>query len=309
MSIPNYQSIMLPLLQFAGDGQEHRSRDCVAALAKHFNLTQEEISKLLPSGQDYVFGNRWGWARTYLKKAGLIQYTSWGKFKITSDGLSLLSEHPQKIDVALLKRYPAFLEFWNGPSKPEDGQPTAATTESNVAEETPEELIASAHEKLRKQIQSELLSKVMSCSPGYFEWLVVRLLTAMGYGGSMTDAGSALGQSGDGGIDGEIKEDKLGLDRIYIQAKRWESNSVGAAEVRDFIGALAGKRARKGVLITTSSFSKHAIDCAANLERTVILIDGERLTELMFEYGLGVTTESTYHVKRIENDFFDEEEV
>jgi restriction system protein len=309
MPIPDYQSIMLPLLQFASDGAEHRSRDGITALAQHFNLTPEEVAMLLPSGQDYLFGNRWGWARTYLKKAGLIAYPSRGKFQITSEGRALLKEQPAKIDVAVLKRYPDFLEFWNGPVKDGAGQATVISTESPVVEQTPEELIASAHDKLRKQIQSELLSKVMSCSPAYFERLVVRLLTVMGYGGSLADAGSALGRSGDGGIDGEIKEDKLGLDRIYIQAKRWGSTTVGSPEVRDFIGALAGKKARKGVLITTSKFSRDAIASASNLEKNVILVDGDRLSELMFEYGLGVTTESTYHVKRIENDFFDEDEV
>jgi restriction system protein len=309
MPIPDYQSIMLPLLQFAADGEEHRSRDGITALAQHFNLTPEEVATLLPSGQDYLFGNRWGWARTYLKKAGLISYPSRGKFQITNEGQILLTEQPAKIDVALLKRYPGFLEFWNGAEKEGAAQTPVSAMESQVVEQTPEELIASAHEKLRKQIQSELLSKVMSCSPSYFERLVVRLLTVMGYGGSLADAGSALGRTGDGGIDGEIKEDKLGLDRIYIQAKRWGTNNVGSPEVRDFIGALAGKRARKGVLITTSKFSKDAINCAANLEKNVILVDGDRLSELMFEYGLGVTTESTYHVKRIESDFFDEDEV
>jgi restriction system protein len=309
MPIPDYQSIMLPLLQFVADGEERRSRDSVAALAQHFNLTQAEIDTLLPSGQDYLFGNRLGWARTYLKKAGLIEYPSRGKFRITDEGRAVLKEMPAKIDVALLKRYPKFFDFWNGtPVEGTVANPVVAT-ESQAVEETPEELIASAHEKLRKQIQSELLSKVMSCSPAYFERLVVRLLTVMGYGGSLADAGSALGRTGDGGIDGEIKEDKLGLDRIYIQAKRWASNNVGSPEVRDFIGALAGKRARKGVLITTSKFSKDAIACASGLEKNVILVDGDRLSELMFEYGLGVTTESTYHVKRIENDFFDEDEV
>jgi restriction system protein len=221
----------------------------------------------------------------------------------------LLKEQPAKIDVALLKRYPAFLEFWNGTEKTDAAQSPPASSEAQIAEQTPEELIASAHEKLRKQVQYELLAKVMSCSPAYFERLVVRLLTVMGYGGSLADAGSALGRTGDGGIDGEIKEDKLGLDRIYIQAKRWGSNTVGSSEVREFIGALAVKKARKGVLITTSKFSRDAIVCASNLEKNVILVDGDQLSALMFEYGLGVTMENTYHVKRIENDFFDEDEV
>lgn len=309
MAIPDYQSIMLPLLELAGDGQEHRSRDAILALGEHFHLTPEEMTVLLPSGQDYLFANRWGWARTYLKKAGLIQYPVRGKFQITDTGRTLLKEQPAKIDVALLKGYPAFLEFWNGTEKADTVPAAPASAEAQIAEQTPEELIASAHEQLRKQIQSELLAKVMSCSPAYFERLVVRLLTVMGYGGSLADAGSAIGRTGDGGIDGEIKEDKLGLDRIYIQAKRWGTNTVSSSDVREFIGALAMKKARKGVLITTSKFTKDAIACASNLEKNVILVDGDRLSELMFEYGLGVTTESTYQVKRIEHDFFDEDEM
>jgi restriction system protein len=295
---------MLPLLECAADGVEHRSRDVMTAVAQHFQLTAEELAMLLPSGQDYLFANRWGWARTYLKKAGLITYPGHGKLQITNEGSALLKVHPNQIDVALLKRYPSFREFFNLPAREEIPQVQAA----DLLEQTPEELISSTHQKLRNQIQSELLSRLKSCSPAYFEKFVVRLLTTMGYGGSLIDAGKAMGRTGDGGIDGEIKEDKLGLDRIYIQAKRWNSNSVGSPEVRDFIGALASKRARKGVLITTSKFSKDAIVCAANLEKNVILVDGEALSELMFEYGLGVTTESTYHVKRVENDFFDEDE-
>lgn len=308
MAIPDFQSIMLPLLQIASDGQDHRSRDAVNALAEHFALTEKELAELVPSGQDYLFANRWGWARTYLKKAGLLEYPSRGLFRITTAGKSLLMENPPAINIALLKRYPEFNEFWNGPLQSENKQTASAEAALQASGETPEELLSSAHEKLRKQVQSELLAKVKSCSPAYFERLVVRLLIAMGYGGSIADAGSAIGQSGDGGVDGEIKEDKLGLDRIYIQAKRWGSVNVGSSEVRDFVGALAGKRSRKGVLITTSGFSNDAKEYVTRLvEKSVILVDGERLTELMFDYGLGVVTESTYHVKRVEADFFDEE--
>lgn len=305
MPIPDYQSIMLPILQLASDGVEHRTRDAIATVAKTMNVTEEELSKLNPSGSDYVFGNRFGWARTYLKKAGLIHYTGWGRFQITEAGKSLLGKNPVKIDLAILKQYPEFLEFYGG-TKSEEGPSVEDETE---ADETPEELIASSHATLRKLVQAELLSKIIAGTPKFFERLVVTLLTTMGYGGSLADAGQALGRPHDGGIDGVIKEDKLGLDLIYIQAKKWKDTTVGSNEVQSFVGALAGVKARRGVFITTSKFSKEAIAYTASLENRVILIDGERLTELMFEYGLGVSTLNSYVVKRVDNDFFDEDEV
>jgi restriction system protein len=271
-------------------------------------LTEEELHELTPSGQDYVFANRYGWARTYLKKAGLIRYTAWGKFQITDAGRALLDEKLSKIDLAILKRYPEFLEFYGG-AKPVDDRTTGAEVEQKISDETPEELISSAHAKLRQLVQSELLDKIISGTPKSFERLVVSLLTTMGYGGSLADAGKALGRPHDGGIDGVIKEDKLGLDLIYIQAKKWRDTTVGSVEVQSFVGALAGVKARKGVFITTSKFSRDAIAYAAALENKVILIDGDRLTELMFEYGLGVSTLNTYNVKRVDNDFFDEDEL
>jgi restriction system protein len=308
MPIPDYQSIMLPILQLASDGEEHRTRDAIATVARTFNLTEEELGRLNPSGSDYVFGNRFGWARTYLKKAGLIHYTAWGKFQITEAGRALLNERPSKIDLAILKRYPEFLEFYGG-AKSEEDRPAVAEVEPKLSDETPEELIASSHVKLRKLVQSELLSKIVSGSPESFERLVVTLLTTIGYGGSLADAGKAIGRSHDGGIDGVIKEDKLGLDLIYVQAKKWGDATVGAPDVQRFVGALAGKKARRGVFITTSKFSREAIAYAASLENNVILVDGDRLTELMFEYGLGVSTVNAYEVKRVDNDFFDEDEV
>jgi restriction system protein len=307
MPIPDYQSIMLPLLRLAADGEEHRTRDAIPQMAKEFQLTEGELAELTPSGQDYVFNNRYGWARTYLKKAGLIHYTGWGRFQITNAGRSLLDEQPEKIDLAILKRYPEFLEFYGGARSPED-QSSVADIEPKLADETPEELIASAHAKLRKLVQSELLERIVSGSSKSFERLVVTLLTTMGYGGSTADAGKALGRPHDGGIDGVIKEDKLGLDLIYIQAKKWRDTTVGSVEVQSFVGALAGVKARKGVFITTSKFSREAETYAAALENKVILIDGERLTELMFEYSLGVSTVHTYEVKRVEMDFFEEDE-
>lgn len=305
MPIPDYQSIMLPILQLASDGEEHRTRDAIASVAKVFGLTDEELGQLNPSGSDYVFGNRFGWARTYLKKAGLIQYTAWGKFRITDAGKALLTTSPQKIDLTTLKQYPEFLGFYGG-SRP--GESASAASDIEV-EETPEELIASSRGTLRKLVQAELLAKIAASTPKFFERLVVSLLTTMGYGGSLADAGQALGRPHDGGIDGVIKEDKLGLDLLYIQAKRWKDTTVGSSDVQSFVGALAGVKARRGVFITTSKFSKEAIAYAASLENRVILIDGERLTELMFEYSLGVSTLNTYSVKRVDNDFFDEDEV
>ena len=306
MPIPNYQSIMLPILQLASDGVEHRTRDAIAAVAKTMNVTEEELSKLTPSGSDYVFGNRFGWARTYLKKAGLIHYTGLGRFQITEAGKSLLRENPEKIDLALLKRYPEFLEFYGGTKSEEK-----TSVEDEIgADETPEELIASSHAAMRKRVQDELLTKIIAGTPKFFERLVVKLLIEMKYGGPLEDAGLTLGRPHDGGIDGVIKEDKLGLDLIYIQAKKWEDTTVSSNEVRSFVGALAGVKARKGVFITTSKFSKEAITFANSLENyRVILIDGERLTKLMFEYGLGVSTSDSYEVKRVDSAFFDEDEV
>ena len=308
MPIPDYQSIMLPLLQLASDGAEHRTRDAIGQLAQVFQVTEEELGELTPSGKDYVFGNRYGWARTYLKKAGLIQYTGWGRFQITNAGRALLDEKPGKINLTILKRYPEFLEFYGG-TKSTDDETSIVEVEPKLADETPEELIASAHGKLRKVVQSELLDKIISGTPKSFEHLVVTLLTTMGYGGSLADAGNALGRPHDGGIDGVIKEDKLGLDLIYIQAKKWRDTTVGSVEVQSFVGALAGVKARKGVFITTSKFSREAKAYAEGLENKVILIDGNRLTELMFEYGLGVSTLHTYEVKRVDTDFFDADEL
>jgi restriction system protein len=307
MPIPDYQSIMLPILRLASDGLEHRTRDAIAVIGKELQLTDEELVQLTAGGQDYLFGNRFGWARTYLKKAGLIHYTGWGKFQITDAGRALLQRNLEKVDLAILKSYPEFLEFYNG-TKADEERPTVTEVEPAPSDETPEELIASAHTKLRQRVQADLLEKILAGTPESFEQLVISLLIKMGYGGPLTDSGQRLGRSHDGGIDGVIKEDKLGLDRIYIQAKKWRgTNAVGSVEVQSFVGALAGKRARRGVFITTSRFTREAINYAEQLEDRVILVDGDRLTELMFEYGLGVSTVNTYEVKRVDNDFFDDE--
>lgn len=308
MAIPDYQSVMLPLLKVAADGQEHRMRDAINGLASQFKLTEQERKELLPSGVDRIFDNRIGWARTYLKKAGLIDYPKRGYFKATGRGLKLLSQDIPRIDVAFLKRYPEFLEFYPAKRPATAAGGTAESESPEVSSVTPEEALSAGYLKLRKQIESDLLDRVKACAPDFFERLVVILLTTMGYGGSLADAGRAIGKTGDGGVDGVIKEDKLGLDVLYIQAKRWDNTTVGSPEIQKFVGALHGRKARKGIFITSSTFSKAAIEYAAGLETKVILIDGAHLAELMFDSGVGVTTVNSYAVKRIDSDFFSEED-
>jgi restriction system protein len=304
MAIPDYQSVMLPLLTLVSDGKEHQIREAVNALADRFKLTKTERKDVLPSGIGGIFENRVGWARTYLKKAGLLTYPKRSHFQITERGRSVLGENPKRIDVKFLRQFPEFMEFQN--AKKLDGEEGAAETHEESSD-TPEELLASGYLKLRKQLESDLLARVKSCTPEFFERLVVRLLTTMGYGGSLADAGKAIGKTGDGGVDGVIKEDKLGLDLLFIQAKKWDNSSVGRPEIQKFVGALYGRKAKKGIFITTSTFSRDARDYADGLDSKVVLIDGTQLTELMFDFGVGVSTANSYAVKRIDSDFFDEE--
>lgn len=311
MPIPDYQTLMLPLLEFAADGEEHHIREATQALAGRFHVSEEERKELLPSGIQYIFDNRVGWARTYLKKADLIKYTKRGYFQITDRGRDVLSKRPSRIDIAFLRQYPEFIEFQR-PRKGAEGNVAvedANRTSNGDTSLTPEDALADGYSNLRKQVEADVLDKVKASSPEFFERLVVRLLTSIGYGGSLADAGKAIGRSGDGGIDGVIKEDKLGLDFIYIQAKRWGNTTVGRPEIQKFVGALAGQKARRGVFITTSTFSQDALDYAKSLESKVVLIDGQQLAELMFEYGVGVSTVNSYAVKKIDSDFFEEDEV
>jgi restriction system protein len=303
MPIPDYQSCMLPLLEFAADGKEHATHEGVEALARHFNLTEEEQKRLLPSGTQSVLANRVGWGRTYLKKAGLLEYPKRGQFKITNRGLDVLAQKPAQITPALLKQFPEFLEF----EALSRGSQSAEAKPQEEEVRTPEERIEAAYSQIRTELASELLAKVKSVSPAFFERLVVDLLVKMGYGGSRSDAGRAIGKSGDGGIDGIINEDRLGLDVVYIQAKRWNDNAVSRPEIQKFVGALTGHRARKGVFITTSTFTKEAQAFATNNEFKVILIDGQMLSELMIDYGVGVTRQAVYELKRIDSDYFTEE--
>lgn len=300
MPIPDYQSIMLPLLKLTADGKEYKVSDLTDVLASEFKLTDEDRKELLPSGQTFVFGSRVGWARTYLKKAGLLDSHRRATIQITPRGSAVLKKHPAKIDVKLLRQFPEFLEFQNA-KKEESNTATEISTS-----QTPEEALEIAYQSIRKSLAQELRKKVIEQSPAYFEKLVVELLVRMGYGGSIKDAGRATRLTNDEGIDGIIKEDKLGLDFIYIQAKRWDNQSVGRPDIQSFVGALDGQRANKGIFITTSRFAESAKEFVKNITKKVILIDGEQLADLMIEYGLGVSTSAVYEVKKLDNDYFGE---
>ena len=302
MAIPDYQTIMLPLLQFASDGKEHSLRDAIDSLATEFKLSDDEKKELLPSGQQEVFNNRVGWARTYLKKAGLIETTRRGHFQITSRGKEVLAGKPKRIDVHFLEQFEEFQQFRALRHTPA----TDTTTEVEELTTTPEESLETAYKRLRDTLAVELLQQLKLSSPSLFEKIVVELLVKMGYGGSRQDAGRAIGKSGDEGIDGIIKEDRLGLDIIYIQAKRWE-NTVGRPEVQKFAGALQGQRARKGIMITTSSFTQEAQEYASRIDSKIVLIDGERLSQLMIDNNLGVSPMASYEIKKLDSDYFTEE--
>lgn len=302
MPIPDYQTIMLPLLKAAQDGAEHTMRSTVERLAVEFRLSQEEQTELLPSGQQAIFTNRVAWARFYLKKAGLIDSPRRGSLKITERGLSVLKNPPITIDNKFLDQYQEFKDFRESSKSPQ-AEGTDTSTEEEL--QTPEENLEQAHQRIRSELAQEILQKILGCSPAFFEYLVVELLVKMGYGGSRKDAGERVGQSGDGGIDGIIKEDRLGLDTIYIQAKRWQG-TVGRPEIQKFVGALSGQRAKKGVFISTSRFTAEATEYVSLIETKVVLIDGEKLASLMMDFDVGVSTQATYVIKKIDSDYFEE---
>ena len=302
MAIPDYQSIMLPLLKVASDGQVRSTRETIERLADGFRLNDHDRKELLPSGQQAIFDNRVGWARTYLTKAGLLESPRRGIFKITKRGLEVLQQNPEKITNSFLSQFPEFIEF-RARKKRDDG---SGGTGENGEEPTPEETIEIAYQGIRDELSRELLNQIMSCSAAFFEKMVVELLVKMGYGGSRKDAGQAIGRVGDEGIDGIIKEDRLGLDVVYLQAKKWDS-TVGRPEIQKFVGALHGKRAKKGVFITTGRFSDDAISYVNDIEPKVILIDGRTLANYMIDLNLGTSTTANYEIKRIDTDYFGEE--
>ena len=307
MAIPTYEAFMAPLLSWASDREEKSVRDAYEAMAVHFDLTEEEKGELLPSGRQRTHHNRVGWAKTYLVKAMLLESTRRGHFRITERGMDVVKHHVTEINTEYLKRFDAFVDFQNAHLPDVE---VAATQDTGTAvgasdNATPEEALEATYQRLRRDIADELLSTVKSCSPAFFERLVVDLLVNMGYGGSRKEAGRAVGKSSDGGIDGIIQEDRLGLDNIYIQAKRWEG-SVGRPEIQKFVDALHGLRARKGVFITTSRFTQDAMDFASHIDSKVILIDGLRLAEYMMDHGVGVSNQATYVVQKVDFDFFEE---
>jgi len=302
MSIPDYQTIMLPLLKYIEDGKVYTVRDAVEHISSLFNLTEQEKKELLPSGQQYIIDNRVGWAKTYLKKAGLVESPQRSYMKITKLGLDALKKKPTEINVKYLEKFPMFLEF-----RSKAIETSTSDDQENLEKlQTPQEHMEFGYQKIKKDLSQEILSHIKKSSPKFFEKLVVELLISMGYGGSRIDAGQAIGQSGDGGIDGIIKEDKLGLDIIYLQAKRWE-NVVGSKEIRNFVGSLVGQKSNKGVFITTSNYTKDALEYVKTITHKVILIDGEVLSQLMIDNNIGVSKVISYEIKKLDSDYFNEE--
>jgi restriction system protein len=293
---------MLPLLELLQDGQPRQVGQIYSALADRFHLTTEERVEVLPSGLQSRFENRVGWACTYLKKAKLAVSPKRGTYEIAARGKEVLAQRPTRIDLRFLDQYEEVREFRKSSQATEDKE-----QKTEVSTQTPEEILEVGYQTLRASLAQEMLDRIRQASPAFFEKLVIELLLKMGYGGSKQDAGSAIGRSGDGGIDGIIKEDKLGLDVIYVQAKRWGSTTVGRPDVQAFAGSLEGFRARKGVFITTSQFSGEAGQYVTHIEKKIVLIDGHQLSELMIDHGLGVTTVVTYEVRRVDTDYFSEE--
>jgi restriction system protein len=313
MPIPDYQTLMLPLLQRAGK-KDIRIPEVEGEIAQEFGLTPEERDQLLPSGRQKVLHNRLHWAKFYLNKAGLVASVG-RRFVATDAGRQLLSRKPPRINNELLLEYPSFQEFYRGGGAGGNSEAEGTTHSESApsapalaAATTPEEQIEAANLAVQSALKAELLHRILQNSPSFFEQVIVDLLVAMGYGGSHKNAASQLGSSGDGGVDGVINEDRLGLDRVYVQAKRFKDGTVGRPDVQAFVGSLVGLGAAKGVFVTTSKFSQQALDFAKHLTQRIILIDGDRLADLMIEHDVGVRLSRAIQFKRIDEDFFAEEE-
>ena len=305
--IPDYQSLMLPLLQSISDQKEYKSNQIEDILGQKLDISESERKQLLSSGRQPLFTNRISWAKIYLKKAGLIGQPTKGTFKITEEGLKTLRSNPERIDNNYLKQFESFNDFINQSKSGKSTLDTNVRMIEKPIEITPEESLEKAYDELRTNLSNEILTKLYDVSPAFFEKLVVELIVAMGYGGTIQDAGKAIGRSGDEGIDGTIKEDKLGLDIIYIQAKRWKKgNVIGRPEIQKFVGALAGQGAKKGIFITTSSFTKEASDYTPKNETKIVLIDGIQLTQLMIDYNIGCSLHQVYEVKKMDGDYFED---
>lgn len=281
------------------NGQPLTIKAVVEKLAETMGLSDDDRSELLPSGRQFRFTNRVSWAASHLRAAQLLESVGRGLVQITDRGRKLLSTNPTTITLRTLDEFPEHREF-----RGEGSDQSKPGSEEVV--ETPEEAIETSYKALRAEIVEEVLNRLKSCSPAFFEQIVVQLVVRLGYGGSLKDAGQAVGKSHDGGIDGVIKQDKLGLDVVYLQAKRWE-NTVGRREVQQFAGALAGQQANRGVFITTSDFSSEAVAYAKQVATKIVLINGRQLAEYMFDHDLGVNTTLTLSLKKIDSDFFEEE--
>lgn len=304
MPVPDFQTMMSPFLEILGDGNEHSYREIAISMAKYYELTDEDVSEMIPSKKQTKLVNRIYWISTYFRKSLVIEQPNRGFLRITERGRQLLGQKLPRIDMKTLEVYPEYLEFRD--KKNASLVTNVESVSEAVESKTPDEILEDSYRIIRDSLVSEVLDKVKSCSPAFFERLVVELLVKMGYGGTLEDAGQAIGKSGDGGIDGTIKEDRLGLDVIYLQAKRWQA-TVGRPELQAFAGALLGKQARKGVFITTSNFSSGATAYVDTITSNIILIDGEELAELMIDYNVGISVEKVYDIKKIDSDYFVEE--
>jgi restriction system protein len=304
MSIPNYETFMLPALQLTADGHPVRRAHLTNAVADALALSANDRALMLPSGKAPVYRSRAGWALTYLKQAGLVNTPARGVYEISERGREVLARSPSKIDNALLSEFVEFRAFRER-SGVETVSAIAVSGDDSSQEESPEEALERSYQILRASLVSQLVETLRGVSPERFENIVIDVLAAMGYGGGREGAARAVGRSGDGGIDGVIEEDRLGLDSIYVQAKRWEAN-VGRPHVQAFAGALQGHRAHKGVMITTSDFTAEAKAYAATLPTRIVLIDGLRLAEMLIDHNVGVSAEVTYIVKQIDSDYFEE---
>ena len=300
MPIPDFQTLMRPLLALHNDGREMTQPELRATLADQFALTPAELEERIPSGTANTFANRVAWASTHMKQAGLIEKPRRGISIITDRGRTVLTEHPDRVDMSVLERFPEYMDFrTRSRRRPRPATPAAESTDS----ETPEETLDGAYNELREALVEDLRIRLVSADDGFFEEVVLDVLVGLGYGGSKRDAAERVGRSGDGGVDGVIREDTLGLDAIYVQAKKWaRDRTIGPREIREFIGALQDAEAAKGVFITTSSFSSEATELARR--RRVVLIDGAELAGLMMDAGVGVTTVRRFDIKRVDEDYF-----
>lgn len=307
LPIPGYQAIMSPLLKLSSDKLEHSSKQAVEKLSNEFRLTREEKEALYLTKKVTIFYDRVHWALSYLKNAGLIEGTRRGYFKITERGSMVLSQNPEAINVKFLKQFPEFNDFLTRSKVDKDESDIKTKKESQeiFADKTPEEVIDQGYDLIKETLARELLDNVKKSSPVFFERLVVELLVKMGYGGSIKEAGHALGKSGDEGIDGSIKQDVLGIDTIYIQAKKWEG-TVSRPDIQKFAGALQGQKAKKGIFITSGNFSSEAQDYVRKIDSKIVLIDGNKLAEYMIDNNIGVTSEKSYEIKKLNSDYFEE---